>query len=131
MPELTNLFKVVNGMRYYGMGCKVTRDIYHFPETYWILRRVVLSKDQDHGKAWGRLVWRGRPQSHDQRIHSARKHQWKLVEVPDYRHFKGKNEDVDNIVSEANEWFEKHGEWVNPKAEAQLKSAERIANNSV
>mmetsp|Transcript_10003 Transcript_10003/g.15109 ORF Transcript_10003/g.15109 Transcript_10003/m.15109 type:complete len:127 (-) Transcript_10003:41-421(-) len=121
MSEVKSLFKVVNGMRYFGMGCKVTRDIYHFPETYWILRRVELSKDQDHGKVWGRLVWRGRPQPRDRRIHSARKHEWKLVDVPNYSKFKGKPTDVDDIISDANKWFEENGTWVNPKAEAAEK----------
>ena len=47
--------------------------------------RVNLSTDQEHGKAYGRLVWRGRPRSYDQRIFSASKAQWKLLDLPDYQ----------------------------------------------
>ena len=74
--------------------------------------RVELSRDQDHGKAWGRLVWRGRPKPKDDRIHSARKRQWSLVETPDYRSFDGSKSDVKKIIDNAEEWFVKHGTWV-------------------
>lgn len=91
------------------------------------LSRVKLSRDQDHGKVWGRLVWRGRPQPYDREIHSARKHQWEMVCVPNYASFKGKPENYDNLVSEAQEWFDKNGEWVHPHlkdaSEAQKKTS--------
>ena len=41
-----SLFECVNGLRYFGKGAHVTRSIYKFPETYYVLHRVVLSKDQ-------------------------------------------------------------------------------------
>lgn len=85
-------------------------------------RRVKLSKDQDHGKVWGRLVWRGRPQPFDREIHSSRKHQWEMLSVPNYATFKGKSEHYDKLVADAQEWFDKNGEWVNP----QLKDATQM-----
>ena len=33
------LFRILNGMRYFGVGSKVTRCSYHFPETYWIVTK--------------------------------------------------------------------------------------------
>ena len=83
-----------------------------------------LSKDQDHGKAWGRLVWRGRPQEKDDRIHSARKRQWSLVETPDYRSFKGDTASVQQVIDESQEWFDKHGTWVTPSAKEKKAEAQ-------
>jgi hypothetical protein len=132
----SSLIRLVNGMRYFGAGSKVTRSIYKFPDTYWIVKRsgilskphfllsclsfwnhhrVKLSKDQDHGKVYGRLIWRGRPQPFDREIHSARKKQWKMISVPNYATFKGKPENYENLVTEAQQWFDKNGEWVNPE----------------
>ena len=41
-----SLFECINGLRYFGKGAHVTRSIYKFPETYYVLHRVILSKDQ-------------------------------------------------------------------------------------
>ena len=73
-----------------------------------------LSRDQEHGKAYGRLIWRGRPQPFDRQINSARKHQWKLLSTPNYATYKGKPENYEALVQEANDWFSKFGVWVNP-----------------
>ena len=81
---MSTLFRLVHGLRYFGVGTKVTRDIYKKPETYWTITKVKLSKDQNHGKIFGRLVWNGRMKSRDQRINTALKKQWSLVSVPDY-----------------------------------------------
>lgn len=37
--KLPSLFRLLNGMRFYGEGCKVTRSIYKFPNTYWIIKQ--------------------------------------------------------------------------------------------
>lgn len=80
--------------------------------------RVKLSKDQDHGSAYGRLVWRGKPQAHDRRIHSARKGQWSLVDAPDYTKYKGSEANHDELVAAADAWFAENGTWVNPPSES-------------
>ena len=80
----TSLFKIINGLRYCGVGSKVTRDIFKFPETYWVVTRVALSKDQDHGKVYGKMVWRGREKAAEERIAGVLKKQWALVALPDY-----------------------------------------------
>lgn len=64
--------------------------------------RVKLSvKDQTHGKAWGRLVWKGRPKEKDERIGAPLKRQWSLVKLPDYSKFKGTPEDLQKIIEES------------------------------
>ena len=60
-----SLYNIVNGMRYFGVGSKVTRNIYQFPDTYWVITKVKLSKDQEHGNVYGRLVWRGKAKNYD------------------------------------------------------------------
>ena len=55
-----SLQTLINGLRYFGVGSKVTRNIYKFPDTYFVITRVNLSKDQNHGGVYGRKVWRGR-----------------------------------------------------------------------
>jgi hypothetical protein len=95
--------------------------------THIHIDRVKLSKDQDHGKVYGRLVWRGRPQPFDREIHSARKKQWQMVSVPNYATFKGKQENYDNLVAEAQQWFDKNGEWVNPELKTSSTSETQTA----
>ena len=51
--------------------------------------RVKLSKDQEHGKAYGRLVWNGRPKPSVSLIGGSLKKDWKLVATPDYKKFTG------------------------------------------
>mmetsp|Transcript_25178 Transcript_25178/g.25387 ORF Transcript_25178/g.25387 Transcript_25178/m.25387 type:complete len:123 (+) Transcript_25178:71-439(+) len=89
MATSTNLFRIVNGLRYFGVGCKLVRNTFTYPDTYWIVTRVKLSTDQNHGRAWGRLVWRGRPKPYIQKIGPARKKGWTLLKFPDYHKFSG------------------------------------------
>ena len=109
-----SLFECVNGLRYFGKGTHVTRSIYKFPETYYILHRVMLSKDQvtgkiflpyfiflswqKHGVAYGRMVWRGRPKAEVKKIGAVLKREWSVVRVPDYSVFKGKIDDVADLA---------------------------------
>jgi len=94
----TPLFQVINGLRYFGVGAKVTRQIYKFPETYWIVTKVKLSSDQKHGRVWGRLVWRGRAQPKDESIGSTLQKEWSLVGLPNYSKFKAKPEHIDELI---------------------------------
>jgi hypothetical protein len=92
MPKGDSLFKVVNGLRYFGVGCKLTRSIHKLPNTYFLITDVKLSKDQNHGKAYGQLVWNGRPQAGTVEIGAPLKKEWSLLETPDYSKFKGKSQ---------------------------------------
>ena len=88
MPSFNqSLFNIVRGLRYFGVGSKVTRSTYKFPDTYWIITQVKLSKDQEHGKIYGRLVWRGRAKETDEKISTALKKEWQMLSTPDYGKF--------------------------------------------
>jgi hypothetical protein len=100
MASSKSLYNIVNGLRYFGVGSKVTRNIYKFPDTYWVITRVKLSKDQEHGNVYGRLVWRGRAQERDTKINTALKRQWNLVSTPNYSKFKGASDDVASLIPE-------------------------------
>jgi len=114
-PKEKSIFQLVNGLRYFGLGSKVTRyiinislifhyssysfrTIYKFPDTYWILTKVVLSKDQMHGSIWGRMVWKGRSKPGNERIGRALKPDWKLIGLPNYKHFKGSPTEIEEII---------------------------------
>lgn len=93
------LAQILNGLRYFGVGSKVTRHIYKKPDTYWVITRVQLTPGQNSGKIWGQLVWRGRPKPFgEERINMPLKRQWRLVELPDYNWFKGSDEHVDMMI---------------------------------
>ena len=63
-----------------------------------IINRVKLSKDQNHGKVYGRMVWRGRPKPKDEKIGATLKDNWELVSLPNYKEFAAKPEDIDAII---------------------------------
>lgn len=98
MSRATSLFSILNGMRYYGVGTKVKRNIYKFPETYWVVTRVVLSTDQNHGKVYGRLVWRGKAKETEEKITSALKREWQVISTPDYSNFTGTEQSVQQLI---------------------------------
>lgn len=98
MADKKNLFKVLEGLRHFGVGTTVTRNIYKFPETYWIITRVKLTKDQLHGSVYGRLIWRGKPKEKDEKITSALKKQWSMVKFPDYSKFQGRQAEIEALV---------------------------------
>jgi small subunit ribosomal protein S34 len=99
----SSLFQILSGMRYFGVGCNVTREIYKFPETYWIITKVQVSKDQLHGKVWGRMVWRGRLNDKEEKIGSPLKNEWLLIptKIPDYNQFYGTAKDVENLLQKS------------------------------
>ncbi len=51
--------------------------------------RVQPGGDPQHGKAWGKLVWKGRLKDKEERIKTGLKKEWKLLEFPDYQKFNG------------------------------------------
>jgi len=81
-PPGQSLFQIVNGLRHYGVGARLTRSIWHGePGTYWDVKRVALKEgDPNHGKAWGIFHWKGVPKGGEQKIRSPLKKQWTMVE---------------------------------------------------
>ena len=89
-----NFYKCINGLRYLGIGARVTRNIYKFPNTYFIVTKVTMGSNQERGKAWGVLVWRGIRKSKSQRIGATQKDEWFLVGTPDYSKLGGNEEEM-------------------------------------
>jgi Mitochondrial 28S ribosomal protein S34 len=46
-----------------------------------------LSKDQNHGKVYGKLFWKGKEIPKIQKIGNTYKDEWKVVSVPNYESF--------------------------------------------
>ena len=46
-----------------------------------------MSKDQNHGKAYGKLIWKGKEIPKIQKIGNTLKKEWKVISVPEYRTF--------------------------------------------
>ena len=93
-PRNGSLFSCISGLRYLGLGSRVTRSIFKFPDTYYVVTKVTLSKDQEHGRVWGVLVWRGIRHTKVERIGAPLKKEWSLVGVPDYSKLYGNEEEM-------------------------------------
>ena len=46
----------------------------------------------------GILVWRGLAKAKSERIASALKREWRLVEFPDYKKFRGTDDEVTSVI---------------------------------
>ncbi len=66
-----------------------------------------MSKDQNHGKAWGRLVFNGKVRPKDERIGAHHKKVWKLAAVPNYSDFKGTFECISKEIAIATDHYNK------------------------
>ena len=98
LTKRQSLFSIVSGLRYFGLGAKVTRKTFKFPDTYWIITSVKLSPDNKSGEISGRMYWRGKPKKLGNVGITARNHEWALVDTPDYSKFNGKSSQVFELV---------------------------------
>lgn len=73
------------------------------------------SEDGAHGKIWGRLVWRGVAKPKDEKITTALKAQWMLLELPDYKSFRPTPEKIQERYNTAKPYV------VPPKKEKRVK----------
>jgi hypothetical protein len=100
MGTKTNLFQLLTGLRHFGVGAKVQREIHRLkPNTHFVVEKVELGPDQLHGKVWGRFIWRGRPRETTELIGSPLKREWTVVQLPHYGHFSGRPEEVAKIIA--------------------------------
>ena len=56
------LYQVLSGLPKDGVGLKVSQSRWGkkgISDSYWEITRVRLKDEGNHGKAWGKLVWRG------------------------------------------------------------------------
>ncbi len=67
-------------------------------EHFFVFSVRLSVKDQTHGKAWGRLVWRGRPKAQDEKIGGVLKKQWRMVQKPNYKTFSATPEDLNALI---------------------------------
>lgn len=58
-----------------------------------------LTPDQNHGKVYGKLVWRGRAREEEEAITCTLKRQWQLVGLPDYKSFTGKADEINSLTA--------------------------------
>ena len=60
-----------------------------------------------HGSIWGRMIWKGRAKPINERIGRAIKPDWKLLELPNYKHFKGSQNEIEEIIkTSAQPWID-------------------------
>lgn len=124
LVESKALFTCISGLRYFGVGSRVTRNIYKFPETYYIITKVSPTPDQQHGRAWGVMVWKGIRKEKVERLGASQKKEWQLVGVPDYSKLAGSVPEFEERVHELvkdygkvrTEWTpEEKSAWLNNK----------------
>ena len=61
-PHPTTLYQTLSRLRNDGVGALVAQrrwDAKNIHGCYWKVTRVKLKDEGKHGRAWGRLVWRG------------------------------------------------------------------------
>ena len=65
-PYPTTLYRTLSRLRNDGVGALVAQrrwDAKNIPGSYWKVTRVKLKDEGKHGRAWGRLIWRGQPKT--------------------------------------------------------------------
>jgi len=76
-----NLYQVLSRYATDGVGQRVYQTRWTnkgISDCFWIVTRTSLKKGGNHGKAWGRLVWRGKEVSpREERIRGGLKYSWK------------------------------------------------------
>ncbi|KAH9963121.1 hypothetical protein BC827DRAFT_1193509 [Russula dissimulans] len=76
-----NLYQVLSRYAADGVGQRVYQTRWTnkgISDCFWIVTRTSLKKSSNHGKAWGRLVWRGKEVSpREERIRGGLKYSWK------------------------------------------------------
>lgn len=61
-PHPTTLYRTLSRLPKDGVGSRLAQrrwDAKGIQESYWEVTRTRLKPDGAHGKAWGRLIWRG------------------------------------------------------------------------
>ncbi|KAH9179912.1 hypothetical protein EDB89DRAFT_1841110 [Lactarius sanguifluus] len=76
-----NLYQVLSRYPADGIGQRVFQTRWTtkgIADCYWVITRTSLKQGGSHGKAWGRLVWRGKEVSpREERIRGGLKYAWK------------------------------------------------------
>ncbi|KAM8961266.1 small ribosomal subunit protein mS34 [Pelodytes ibericus] len=88
------LFTLLGGQRSFGIGRVVTRkswlEKYEEP-CFWTITKIkadYTAENMDHGKAWGYLTFRGKPETEVKEIPQVMYHDWRLVPRHEENDFK-------------------------------------------
>ncbi|KAH6915172.1 hypothetical protein BKA70DRAFT_1141569 [Coprinopsis sp. MPI-PUGE-AT-0042] len=80
-PKSGNLYEVLSRTPTGGVGKKVYQSRWRHKEikdSYWVITRSQFKCDGKHGKAWGKLHWKGKPISEkEERIRGGLKYMWR------------------------------------------------------
>lgn len=81
----SRLFSILSGMRMFGVGRLFTRKSWledHPEPSYWEITKVKVdytAENMDHGKAWGVLTYKGKPDSEVKEVDKVMYHDWRLI----------------------------------------------------
>ncbi|XP_062875000.1 28S ribosomal protein S34, mitochondrial [Trichomycterus rosablanca] len=81
----TPLFRLLSGMRMFGVGRLFTRKSWLEENTepcYWKITKVKVdytAENMDHGKAWGILTFIGKAEASEKEVDKVMYHDWRLV----------------------------------------------------
>ncbi|CAN9505727.1 unnamed protein product [Ophioblennius macclurei] len=81
----SRLFSILSGMRMFGVGRLFTRKSWledHTEPSYWQVTKVKVdytAENMDHGKAWGILTYKGKPESEVKEVEKVMYHDWRLI----------------------------------------------------
>ncbi|XP_047427767.1 28S ribosomal protein S34, mitochondrial [Mugil cephalus] len=90
----TRLFSLLASMRMFGVGRLFTRKSWledHAEPSYWQITKVKVdytAENMDHGKAWGVLTYKGKPESEAREVDKAMYHDWRLIPKHKEQQFK-------------------------------------------
>lgn len=76
-----NLYETLSRLPKDGVGSRVFQTRWQskgIEGSYYEVTRVRLKDEGKHGKAWGRLVWKGRSVTNEERIRGALKNKWNM-----------------------------------------------------
>jgi hypothetical protein len=60
--------------------------------------RVKTAPNKQHGKVFGRLVWKGVPKGVEEEVRCPLKRQWSLVAFPFYKEFSSDSESMKKLI---------------------------------
>ncbi|KIM25620.1 hypothetical protein M408DRAFT_331149 [Serendipita vermifera MAFF 305830] len=83
-PHPTTLYRTLSRLPKDGVGARVAQRRWTakgIEGSYWEVTKIRLKPDGQHGKAWGRLVWKGKAISpQEERIRGGLKYNWRVVD---------------------------------------------------
>ncbi|KAF7221223.1 small ribosomal subunit protein mS34 [Nothobranchius furzeri] len=81
----SRLFSLMAGMRLFGVGRMFTRKSWleeHSEPSYWHITKAKVdytAENMDHGKAWGILTYKGKPEPEVKEVDKVMYHDWRLI----------------------------------------------------